>query len=242
MDHHCPWTTNCVSQTTFPHFIRFIFYAVLSMSILEYHLFTRAMLLWNDRSLPAYLGPSVSAMTILFVEVIVNSFTLFALFVLLTTAIYGLAMNTTTIEGWEIERHDALVDRSRKMGGYVYANDGQKMRIEHQEFPYDIGIWKNICHGMGTRNIFFWFFPFGGGPDIRAAGMYEVNGFEDVTKVWPPPDPEKMPRAPRLLEDLEPVAYGSIEEEKEAFRRRQQKDYERWRERSSNRLHTEYEG
>lgn len=49
MDHHCPWTSNCVSHFTFPHFIRFIFYAVAAMTYLEYFLFIRCAVLWNKR-------------------------------------------------------------------------------------------------------------------------------------------------------------------------------------------------
>ena len=132
------------------------------------------------------------------------------------------------IESWELERHEALVARSRKTGGYVYVSGGQRMRIEHQEFPYDVGIWRNLCQGMGTHNILMWFLPFGGGPGIESAASYEVNGFEDEGKVWPPPDPDKMPRAGRPSEDDSAVKhYGSVGEEVEAFKRRQQKDYER---------------
>lgn len=102
------------------------------------------------------------------------------------------------------------------------------MRVERQEFPYDVGIWNNLCQGMGSSNPLVWFFPLGGAPDIRSTGRYEINGFEDASKVWPPPDPEKMPRASRPQDVAEPMIYGSPEEEKEAFRRRQQKDYERY--------------
>jgi palmitoyltransferase len=230
MDHHCPWTANCVSHTTFPHFIRFVFYAVVSMSILAYHLFRRVLVIWDDRRLPAYLGPPTWAMAHLLVLVIVNSLTLFALAILLVRVIYCLAINTTMIESWEIERHEALVKRSRKSGGYVYANGGQMMRVERQEFPYDIGIWRNLCQGMGTSIVFLWFLPFGPAPGIESAAMFEVNGFEDAAKVWPPPDPDKMPRAShRLDQDLEVRVYGSPSEEKEAFRRRQLQDFERRR-------------
>lgn len=228
MDHHCPWTSNCVSLTTFPHFIRFVLYAVLSMTLLSYHLLQRVLPIWNNRNLPAYLGPPTWAMAHLFVLCIVNGITLFALFILLTRAVYSLATNTTMIESWEIERHDALIERSRRMGGYVYANGGQKMRVERQEFPYDIGIWKNLCQGMGSSNPLVWLFPWGGAPDIRTAGNYEVNGFENPGKSWPPPDPEKMSRASRPEDVGEPTIYGSPEEEMEAFKRRQKKDYERF--------------
>lgn len=137
-------------------------------------------------------------------------------------------MNTTIIESWEIERHEALVERSRKNGGYVYANGGLKVRVERQEFPYDIGIWKNLCQAFGTSNVLLWLLPFGGGPGVETAARFEENGFEDESKTWPPPDPDKMPRAPRNDEPKEERKYGTLEEEKEAFRKRQQQDYKRW--------------
>ncbi|KUJ24137.1 zf-DHHC-domain-containing protein [Mollisia scopiformis] len=228
MDHHCPWTTNCVSHTTFPHFIRFVFYAVVSMAVLAYHLFIRLSTLWTNRNLPSYLGPPVWALAHLFILAAINSFTLFALSILLSRAVYSLIMNTTMIESWEIERHEALVERSRKTGGYVYANGGQKVRVERQEFPYDIGIWKNLCQALGTSNILLWLLPFGGGPGVESGLEWEENGFEEEGKTWPPPDPDKMPRATRKEEPTEEREYGTLEEEKEAFRRRQQDDYKRW--------------
>jgi palmitoyltransferase len=200
------------------------------MSILAYHLFKRVLVLWGDRHLPAYLGPPAWAMAHLLVLVAVNSLVLFALAILLVRAVYSLSINTTMIESWEIERHEALVKRSRKSGGYVYANNGQQMRVQRQEFPYDIGIWKNLCQGMGTSIVFLWFLPFGPAPGIESAAKFEVNGFEDTTKLWPPPDPDKMPRAPRHLDEgLEVKVYENAAEEKEAFRRRQEKDFERRR-------------
>ena len=60
MDHHCPWTSNCVSHTTFPHFIRFLFYAVASMSYLSYFLYTRSAMIWNNRHLPIVCFPASS--------------------------------------------------------------------------------------------------------------------------------------------------------------------------------------
>lgn len=53
MDHHCPWTTNCVSHFTFPHFMRFLFYAVVGMSYLESLLFKRGSIIWANRNLPS---------------------------------------------------------------------------------------------------------------------------------------------------------------------------------------------
>ncbi|PBP19878.1 DHHC zinc finger membrane protein [Diplocarpon rosae] len=229
MDHHCPWTRNCVSHTTFPHFLRFVLYAVISMSILAYHLYIRAMLIWDNRNLPSYLGPPKWALAHLFVLLVVNSFTLFALIILLVSAAHSLVINTTMIESWEIERHEALVDRSLRTSGYVYTSGGQRMRIQHQEFPYDVDIWKNLCQGMGTKNVLMWFMPFGGGPSIETAGTFEVNGFEDADKTWPPPDPDKMSRGEQIeRQKADEKIYGTPEEELAAFRRRQEEDHKRW--------------
>jgi hypothetical protein len=39
------------------------------------------------------------------------------------------------------------------MGGYLDGPGGIKVKIERQEFPYDIGIWRNLKQGMGTGNV-----------------------------------------------------------------------------------------
>jgi palmitoyltransferase len=168
------------------------------------------------------------AMAHLLVLVVVNSLTLLGLAILLIRAGYSLAINTTMIESWEIERHEALVDRTRRSGGYTYANGGQRMRIEHQEFPYDIGIWKNMCQAMGTNNVLAWFMPFGGSPHIRGAAEWEVNDFEDESKTWPPPDPDKMPRTEHRGDEQNLPEYSTPQEEVAAFKKRQQKDHKRW--------------
>lgn len=53
MDHHCPWTINCVSHRTFPHFLRFLFYATASMMYLEYFIYLRVAVVWAGRNLPS---------------------------------------------------------------------------------------------------------------------------------------------------------------------------------------------
>lgn len=100
-----------------------------------------------------YLGPPAWQLVHLFVLVIVNSITLFALSTLLIRTLYHLGGNTTTIEGWEIERHETLLRRARVLGGYLDGPDGIRVKIQRQEFPYDIGIWTNIKQGMGSGNV-----------------------------------------------------------------------------------------
>jgi palmitoyltransferase len=168
----------------------------------------------------------------MFVLIALNTLVLIGLLILFIHAAHSLATNTTMIENWEIERHEALVERARKNGGWVYTNGGHKMRIVSQEFPYDIGVWKNLVQGMGTWNVIMWFMPFGGAPRIEDAGGYEVNGFEDEDKLWPPPDPEKIGQAWKRSDaipggDMKGFSYETLDEHREAFRKRQEADYER---------------
>lgn len=104
---------------------------------------------WADECCAKYLGPSAFQLVHLFTLLVVNSITLFALLVIFVGSLWSLGANTTTIEGWEIERHEALLRRARVLGGSLDGPDGVKVRIERQEFPYDIGIWKNVKQGMG---------------------------------------------------------------------------------------------
>lgn len=83
----------------------------------------------------------------------------------------------TTIEGWEIERHETLVYRARKLGGYLNGPDGMRLRLQKQEFPYDIGIYQNIRQGMGS-NPLFWLWPFASTPSNQSGLTFETNGFE----------------------------------------------------------------
>ena len=83
----------------------------------------------------------------------------------------------TTIESWEIERHETLLRRARVFNGYLDGPDGVKVRIARQEFPYDIGIWANVVQGMGG-GPFTWFWPFSATPPLEKGLAFEVNGFE----------------------------------------------------------------
>ncbi|KAF2750838.1 zf-DHHC-domain-containing protein [Sporormia fimetaria CBS 119925] len=229
MDHHCPWTQNCVSQPTFPHFLRFLFYAVASMLYLTSLLWPHISHLWTNRNLPSYLGPTMPQLAHLFLLTVGNSLTLFALSILLIRNIWALVVNTTTIEGWEIERHDTLVRRARYFGGVLEAPNGTQVRIRKQEFPYDVGFWRNCKEGMGTGNILAWFNPLSSTPKLPTPLTYPTNDFESPALTWPPPDPDRLHRysqpdndKPTLLE-----ANLSASETLAAFQKRQADDIRR---------------
>jgi palmitoyltransferase len=227
MDHHCPWTANCVSHTTFPHFLRFLFYTTIGLSLLESFLFTRLGHLWSNRDMPSYLGPSMFQFFHLFTTLIANSITLFVLGILFLRNVWCLAVNTTTIEGWEIERHKTLLRRARHFGGYLSTPDGSQVRIKRQEFPFDIGIFANIAQGMGSANPLSWFNPFAATPSISSGLSFETNGFEDKDTTWPPPDPDRSYRR-RVKEEGPAFTFRdaglSNEDTVAAFRARQAED------------------
>ncbi|KAI9731507.1 MAG: Palmitoyltransferase [Cirrosporium novae-zelandiae] len=180
---------------------------------------------------PQYLGPSVPALIHLFILIVLNSFTLFMLSILLVRSIWSLAVNTTTIEGWEIERHETLVRRARYLGGYLDGPDGKRIRIQKQEFPYDIGIWQNIKQGMGTSNVLAWLWPFASTPSMKSGLSFEINGFEDENLSWPPPDPDRVLRIKRAFDPEDAFTrendHLSEQERINAFRQRQGIDFER---------------
>jgi len=79
--------------------------------------------------------------------------TLFVLSILLGTSILALGGNVYNIEGMEVERHETLLKRARRNGGYLHGTDGSQFTLVRHEFPYDIGIFSNIAQGMGSSNV-----------------------------------------------------------------------------------------
>ena len=153
-----------------------------------------------------------------------------------------MSLNMTTIESWEIERHETLLRRARTLGGYLDGPDGKKVRIRRQEFPWDIGIWTNLCQMMGSRNPIAWFWPFAGSLTVESGLQFEHNGIDgeyhdpfegevhshlhlDPSKPWPPPDPDRLFRVP-----VQPVAGNGFTQnlDVEEFRKRQQADFARY--------------
>lgn len=118
----------------------------------------------------------------LLILVVTNSLVLFMLVLLLGRTLWSMALNTTTIEGWEIERHETLLRRARALGGYLVGPDGTKVRIERQEFPWDVGIWKNVCQAIGSRNPLSWLWPLSRSISVESGLSFEHNGIEGITQ------------------------------------------------------------
>lgn len=255
MDHHCPWTANCVSLQTFPYFLRFLFYTNLALwYLLSWLLYPRfRYLFWDNSRLPSYLGPSIPVMVHLVLLGMFGGLASLALGILLVTTVRGWVLNQTMIEGWETERHEAVLLRHKKGGWWTNDDDDDyygrpRVRIERVEFPYDLGFFDNMAQAMGTRNILSWLDPFvGGGPIInnkevgKGTGWeWEENGFNDREGMWPPPDPDKLRRsarknkwpgsaAARSREEAASVEkrWANPQDEIAAFRARQEMDLRR---------------
>ncbi|PSR94482.1 DHHC palmitoyltransferase-domain-containing protein [Coniella lustricola] len=260
MDHHCPWTGNCVSLQTFPYFLRFLVYTNLALGYLHIQLLYPRFrfLFWDNSRLPSYLGPSVGAMIHLTLLGFLGGLASLALGVLLLTTFRSWVLNQTMIEGWEIERHDAVLLRAKRGGGWWTSpssssfGSSSNLRINRVEFPYDNDFFDNMAQAMGTKNILSWFDPLiGGGPRIanntpgRGTGWeWEENGFNDREGMWPPPDPDKMRRAGQpsnrtwpgaaaaaRMQEAESIdeKWRNPQEEVAAFKARQEMDLRRRR-------------
>ncbi|CUS11048.1 unnamed protein product [Tuber aestivum] len=190
MDHHCPWTNNCVGWRNFPHFLKFLGYSAFTCCWLFCMLVERGWEVWVQRDLPSYMSPhTFPVLCLLAVLLFTDLLVAFSLSLLFIRTLWSTGEGYTTIETWEQDRHDALV---------------RQKRVRRQQFPYDIGIWDNLCSAFcGSSNILGWFWPFSrtrevgaeikGSDGLKLKGglEWEVNGYEVVGATWPPVDPDK---------------------------------------------------
>lgn len=233
MDHHCPWSANCIGYRNLPHFIRFLVYGVWAASYNGLWLISMSWEVWEARKQPSSTTPhNLVALVLLG---ILNSFLFMTMLLLCLRTLHQTVFGATTIEGWEQDRHDALVRRRV---------------VKQVTFPYDIGFWENVVAAFGySSNPISWANPLARSPRIAApkcvgasgpaftitAGLeWEVNGFEAPGTPWPPRDPDKLSRPLRpgpINEDTatQPLLQGSDDIDVAAFRRRQADDLMRRR-------------
>jgi palmitoyltransferase len=227
-------------MTTFPHFLRFLIFANASLWILAYLVWQRFQALWETRNLPAYLGPSLQALIGLALTSLICLFTSLALAIMLATTVKSWIFNCTMIEGWQVERHEAVMERAGRDWWDVNGPDGKMIRVEKVEFPYDLGFFANMSQAMGSSNFLLWFLPFSGSPKVGeyqtgCGWSWEENGFNRKEGMWPPPDPEKIRRSARVWPaarrdfeaELREMDTMSPRERQQAFSERQSQDMQR---------------
>lgn len=112
MDHHCPWTNNCVGHGNTPHFIRFLCWVIFTTGYTLYQLLKRVVDYYTNSNLPAYLIPR-SEMATVIVCWLLDAFVFFAVLVLFIKCIMHLWVGKTQIEVWEMERIESQFHTER---------------------------------------------------------------------------------------------------------------------------------
>ena len=183
MDHHCPWTMNCVGLYNFASFLRFLLCIIVATSTLLWHLGKHCHTLYQFRN-------SVSTkvtffdVTVLFIMTGIDFLVLFTI-----TALFLRCVNNefikgmTQIETWEMDRLESLalndklmpivlmnvsvvfdIDISKnEQWAVCYYNLLRKSKRwfvnDYVSFPYDRGFLENLTSFMGP--FYSWIIPWG---------------------------------------------------------------------------------
>lgn len=216
MDHHCPWIYNCVGFGNMPHFFRFLASVIVATSYVLWHLAEKAIALYHDRNLPAYLIKK-SELVAVIVLIPTAFFVWCTIIVLLLRCISNhIFKGMTQIETWEWERIESQFHTER-MWARIRSNyevlhqtampelesawrrplptgDASNLGIvprnytvDDMVFPYDLGVWKNTIHTIG--NLWTWLLPWGKQPCAWYGYLPQKSAHmqdDQLNLPWPP--------------------------------------------------------
>ncbi|KAI9307164.1 DHHC palmitoyltransferase-domain-containing protein [Cunninghamella echinulata] len=144
MDHHCPWINNCVGYGNYPHFFRFVFFVNLTCGYAFVLLIWRLYLILDTNNIINLIRPiTISEMVLLVLDFVATFIVVFCVGILGIYHTYCLLKGQTTIEGSERSKVRRLI---------------RKRKIMPVEFPFDLGIRKNITSVLGS-NPLLWLLP-----------------------------------------------------------------------------------
>jgi hypothetical protein len=199
-----PWVNTCVGQNNLGHFYRFlvatsfgVIYCVVLIAMRLYGLYQLGQALeryyrtpWphtdGQTDLAQYVTPQTTTGEL--VAMILNTILCFALlftvFILCLFQTYYVGTNVTTIETYEKDRIDRLVDKG-------------KLSAEKAKFPYDIGWFRNYKQVLGPKWWIWWWpqAPEGDGISFEVneqakkhGQLVEHEGRRYVVVMYPPPE------------------------------------------------------